>query len=217
MLISNHASTAIMKRLGFALIITLTLLSLNLPVYADRLKEVSVDYSADSVMESGGVKTESKVYHSGKWSRIEQVTDGASQILILQGGSRKIIALMPLMQTYMEVDKDALGTALYDPDDMDYTLTDDGTDVVDGVKTNRYKMIAIGKDGKRFEGRIWFSADNIMMKIDATAKVKGKAERVTMELYNLKIAPLKRSVFEAPQGYTKMKAFNNNGSIDKGR
>lgn len=206
-----------MRKPGAVLLTAVFLTVLSLPVYAERLKEATVDYSADSVMESGGIKIDSKVYHSGKMTRIEQETDGVSQIIILRNDRKKALVLMPQMQMYMEVDYDALGAAISDPNDMDYTLAFEGPETIDGVMTRRNRMTALGKDGKRFEGRLWLSADGIMMKIDATAMVKGRPEQVTMELRNLKIGPIRRSFFEAPDGYTKMKPIGNESPQDMER
>ncbi|OGQ57079.1 MAG: hypothetical protein A3J24_03525 [Deltaproteobacteria bacterium RIFCSPLOWO2_02_FULL_53_8] len=207
-----------MRRFVAALLLTVFLSLLSLPSHAERLKEAAVDYTADSVMESGGIKTSSKVYRSGKLARIDQMTDGAiDQTLILRGEGKKVIVLMPLMQMYMEVEADALGSALYDPDEMDYTLSFEGRETISGVSTARHRMTALAKDGKRFEGRLWLTQEDIMFKIEATstATVKGKPERVTMELSNLKTGPLRRSLFEVPAGYTKMKAIGDNGRKDK--
>lgn len=197
------------KGFGTALLTVLFLTFMTLFASAERLKEVRVDYTADSVMEADDLEVISRVYHSGGMERMEQETDGASQAIILRTDKKLAWVLMPQMQTYLEIGYDALGASIYDPNDMDYTLVDEGPDTVAGVKAVKYRMSAVGKDGKRFEGYLWLTPENIMVRIEAASKGKGKTERVKMELRNLRIGPVDRSLFEVPSGYTKMQGLGN--------
>ncbi|MBI5885064.1 MAG: DUF4412 domain-containing protein [Deltaproteobacteria bacterium] len=151
----------------------------------------------------------SRVYHSGAMERMEQEMDGATQAIILRADKKLAWVLMPQMRMYMEVGYDALGASVYDPNDMDYTLVDEGPDTVAGVKTEKYRMSAVGKDGKRFEGYLWLTLEDIMVRIEAVSKGKDRTERVNMELRNLRIGPVDRSLFEVPAGYTKMQGLGN--------
>lgn len=200
-----------MRRFAIVFSVVVALSAFSLPARAERLKEVTVEYSADSSMESGGISVVSKVYHAANRERIEQETAGVSQTIILRTDKKLAWVLMPEMKVYMEIGYDALGGQSYDPQGMDYTLTSEGQDIVSGVKTTRYKMIAVGTDGKRFEGRIWLTAEGIIMKIDAESKDKGGAAQVRMELRNLKMGGLDKTLFEVPTGYSKMQDMGGMG------
>lgn len=201
-----------MRKFATAFFTVIALLAFSLPGRAERLKEVTVEYSADSSMESGGISVASKVFHAANRERIEQETAGVSQTIILRTDKKLAWVLMPEMKMYMETGYDALGGQSYDPQGMDYTLSNEGSETVNGVKTQRYKMIAVGKDGKRFEGRLWLTTEGIMMKIDAESKGgKGSGVQVRMELRNLKIGGLDKTLFEVPAGYSKMQDIGGTG------
>jgi len=196
-----------LKNIFCAVSLTFLLTFVTGHVYAERLKEVTVDYTADSVMEMDGMTVNSRVYHSGAMERMEQETDGASQIIILQSEKKLAWVLMPQMRMYMELTYDAIGAAAYDPNDMDYSLVDEGPDRVSGVKATRYAMSAVGKNGKKFKGYLWLTPENIMVRIEAESRSEGATERVTMELRNLRIGRVAPSLFEVPSDYEKMQGL----------
>lgn len=204
------------KGFGAAALTAFFLTVLTLSASAERLKEVKVDYTADSVLKIDGMEVISRVYHSGSKERMEQEMDGAAQVIIVRTDKKLAWVLMPQMQMYMEIGYDALGAAAYDPGEMDYTLVAEGTESVAGVTAAKYRMTAVGRDGKRFEGYIWLGPGNIMVRIEAASKGNGKTERVKMELRNLRIGPVDRSLFEVPKGYTKMQGMGG-GLQETGR
>jgi hypothetical protein len=83
----------------------------------------------------------------------------------------------------------------------DVTFSQVGPDTVEGVATTKYKLLM--KDGKA-GGFMWFTAEGIMIKMDAVQKEGKDSSRITMTLKNLQIGPQDPQLFEVPSDYTKM-------------
>ncbi|MBI5562047.1 MAG: DUF4412 domain-containing protein [Deltaproteobacteria bacterium] len=201
-----------MKKTAVVFAFLLAALGLGLPARAERLKDVATDYSADGVMDSGGMQMASRIYHSMNKERMEQDMEGVRQTIILRTDKKIAWVLMPEMRMYMEMNYGSLSGKTYNPEDMDYTLVEEGKETVNGIQTTRYKMTARDKNGKKFDGSLWLTPEGIMVKIDAVSKGKKSDERVKMELRNLKIAPLDRALFEVPSGYSKMQGMGGMGT-----
>ena len=167
-------------------------------VWAAKMQVPQVDYSADSVMESEGTTMKSRVYHSHGKQR-QEMGGGEGMVSIIRPDKKVVWQLMGNM--YMEMSMDQAGSQ--DPHDMDMQQTAVGEEVINGVKTTKYKVIATGKDGKKFGGFFWTTKDGITMKMDLLYKEGKNKDRVAIELSNLKVEKQDPKLFEIPAGYTK--------------
>ena len=168
-------------------------------VSAAKMDEPQVDYSADSVMESEGMAMKSRVYHSHGKQR-QEMGGGEGVVTIIRPDKKVVWQLMGNM--YMEMAMDQQGSP--DAHDLDVQQrTAMGEEEINGVKTTKYKVIATGKDGKKFGGFFWTTKDGITMKMDLLYKEGKNKDRVAIELSNLKIEKQDPKLFEIPVGYTK--------------
>lgn len=167
--------------------------------WAAKMQEPQVDYSADSVMESEGMAMKSRVYHSHGKQR-QEMGGGEGIVTIIRPDKKVVWQLMGNM--YMEMAMDQQDSP--DAHDMDVQQrTAMGEEEINGVKTTKYKVVATGKDGKKFGGFFWTTKDGITMKMDMLYKEGNRKDRVAIELSNLKIEKQDPKLFEIPAGYTK--------------
>lgn len=171
---------------------------------ADAVAKPTVDYTADSIMESGGVTMKSTVYHSGAKQRRETSMGGQRQIMILRPDRGVSLVLMPQQQMYMEMPLGAGGGPQADPAEGDWDRTEVGTETVNGVQTTKYHVTGRSPSGETSEGTMWFTTEHIMVKMEVTMHSGGRTQQVRTELTNLKVGPLDPSLFEPPAGYRAM-------------
>jgi len=83
-------------------------------------------------------------------------------------------------------------------------MTKVGTESVNGESTTKYKIESDDKQGGRFEGFMWMTKDNIVVKYEGSAVSQGRESSATMELSDLKRGKQDRKLFEIPPGYNVM-------------
>ncbi|HMS83122.1 MAG TPA: hypothetical protein PKD12_05700 [Nitrospira sp.] len=172
-----------------------------LAVTAAPPPEVTVDYSADSMMETeGGMTMKSRLYHTVDKDRMEM---GGSEGMtsIIRKDKKVIWQLMGRM--YMEMPMDDSKVSGMDAFDI-VEQAEIGQETINGIKTSKSKIVAVKKDGSgKFGGFFWATKEGITVKMDMLSKEGDKKMRMTSELSNLKIEKQDPALFEIPAGYTK--------------
>jgi hypothetical protein len=173
---------------------------------APRPPQPLVEYSADSYMETEEMTLKSKVYHASGKERKEQEIDGEKQVMILRMDKQVMWTLLP-EDMYMEMSLRGGQRPPGSGDETSYTInerTEVGPEVVEGHNTTKYKVIATNPKGDKMGGFIWITPEGIQMKMDLISKTKNSKSRMKMGLTSLKIGKQDPSLFEIPEGYTKM-------------
>jgi hypothetical protein len=167
---------------------------------AETLPISNTEYSAIKQMETSDGSFTQSVFHSFGKERTEMQMEGMQMVMINRPDKKLAWQLMPMMQMYMEIElntaNNMTGKA---PDDV--SIDKVGSEVVDGMDTDKYKLIMKDKSAGGF---IWLSADNIPVKMDFISKEGNKKQRISMQLTNLKVAPQDPALFELPEGYHAM-------------
>ena len=79
-----------------------------------------------------------------------------------------------------------------------------GNETVNGIATTKYAIDETVPEGHA-TGTLWLSRDGIPMKLAGSfTGQKGKVSTVRWELSHVKIGPQPASLFEAPQGFSKL-------------
>ena len=177
-------------------------------LFAAKAPEPKVDYSADSMIEAESMNMTSKVYYSKGNQRIEMSSGMAS---IIRKDKNVVWQLMP-GNMYMEMPLNSAHSK--DPMNMDIEKTPVGMEVVNGIKTTKYKVIGTTSDRKKFEGFFWVTPEDIVIKSDMLLKNSNQKNRILVELKNLKIQKQEPSLFELPKDAKKvsMGGFGNTPS-----
>lgn len=194
-----------MKKILYFIVFT-AIFSLSINTWAsEKMKEATVEYSADRTMESGQGSISGKVYHAlGGKERQEMTLQGTTQIMITRLDKKVVWSLMPAQKTYMEMSLEAstqqTGT---DVNNCDMNLNSLGDETVNGVKATNNKISMSCPDNSNFNGNIWVTKEGIMVKLDAVGGQGSTQGRIKIDLKNLKIAKQDPGLFEIPAGYQK--------------
>ncbi|HXH72085.1 MAG TPA: DUF4412 domain-containing protein [Mariprofundaceae bacterium] len=161
-----------------------------------------VSYSAYQVMETAEASMEGMIYVTPGKQRREMEMDGEQTVIIMRFDKKVTWTLMPSEQMYME--------GALNPDDPNnpesYKVeqTPMGEETINGIPTQKSKVIMTAKDGSKMGGFWWTTKDGIVVKMDMIAKDKGSKMRMKIELSKLKVGKQPASLFEIPSGYSKM-------------
>ena len=169
-----------------AMLISLVLVPLT--VAAAPPPEPTVEYSADSTMETeGGMTMKSRVYHTPTKQRMEMGgADGS--VTIIRKDKKVVWQVMGDM--YM---------GGFDIQEQ----TEVGEETINGLKTTKTKIIATKPDGSKFGGFFWTTKEGVTVKMDLLSKEGDKKMRMASELTNVKIEKQNPALFEVPAGATK--------------
>ena len=181
-----------------AMLVSLVLVPLT--VTAAPPPEPTVEYSADSTMETeGGMMMKSRVYHAPMKQRMEMGgADGS--VTIIRKDKKVVWQVMGDM--YMEMPMDQSNASdMGGFDIQEQTVV--GEETVNGMKTTKTKIIATRSDGSKFGGFFWATKDGVTVKMDLLAKDGDRKMRMASELTNLKIEKQDPALFEVPAGATK--------------
>lgn len=200
-----------MKKIsGFIVLALFISLSVNTWA-AEKMKEATVEYSADMVMEAAQVATTGKIFHAlGGKDRMEMTAQGMTSVIITRMDKKIAWMLMPAQNMYMEMslEESAKKTGGANVSDCDMDFSSQGDETVNGVKATKNKISASCPDNTKYDGTMWITKDNIVVKMDAVTEVDGKKTQVKMDLNNLNIGKQDASLFEVPEGYQKFSMGN---------
>lgn len=185
-------------------VIVLAIVFGAIPGWAAQLSRPQVEYSADSVIQSEEGTIEQHIYVTPTKERKEMLTgEGDGGIQIFRYDTKVMWILMPSEKMYMENSMMGKGKG-NDPSQWTYEDTVMGEEVLNGMTTTKYKTIATSTDGKKYGGFSWRTSEGISIKQDLLYKEGNDKKRMLTELKNVKIARQNPTLFEVPEGYTKL-------------
>jgi len=182
------------------------LLAATTVLAAEKMQQPKVEYSADTYFKTEQVSFNGRVYHAlGGKDRQEMDMEGTTQITIMRMDKQLAWILMPDSKMYMETDLNTGKKDNREITDCDIDQNISGSETVNGIKATKSSISMSCPDGIQYKGDMWATKDGIMVKMVATGKTKGsKTVRIETELRNLKIGKQNPSLFEVPEGYTKI-------------
>ena len=184
------------------LIIAVVLALFIQPAIAAELPVPKAAYSAQRVMETGGLQMTGQVYHDRGKERWEVSTGGMSQVRIMRPDLSKLIMYMPQMNMGMEMALDA-GRQFGLPADHTGPKPEAvGREDVAGESTIKYRTDVDNGADTPFTVFSWVTDDGIVMRIEG----KGPEGDFAMYLKGLSRGPQDAALFEMPAGAQLMPA-----------
>lgn len=173
---------------------------------ADRIPEPTVEYSAKTRFVIGAHNMTGKVFYAPGMERREIVQTGQNFIMITRTDRNETYMLMPQQKMAMKRPMDRMAGAEGEPDfrEGSVKMTKLGAEQVNGESTTKYKVEKDDKTGGRFEGFMWMTKDNIVVRYEGSAESGGQRSSATMELVDLERGKQDRKLFEIPAGYNVM-------------
>jgi hypothetical protein len=171
----------------------------------------NVEYSASAYFETAAAVMEGPAYFAPGKERREYLMEGAQSVNIIRRDKNVIWMLMPEDKIYMEM-KPNEDNSQSDLSGYQIEQTPVGPEVVNGVQTNKSKIIMTAPGGEKLGGFMWVTQEGIVVKMDAIAMDKGSKLRFKTELKDLRIGDVDDSLFEIPADYTKMDMMSGIGN-----
>jgi hypothetical protein len=152
-------------------------------------------FSADAQIETDEHQINSHVNFQPGMVRDEADMGGMKMITIQRYDAGKVWVLMG-EGMYMET---AVGQSDQAPDYKLIERTMEGTEVINGEETAKYKTVYEGPDG-RFGGFTWFTKDNIAVKGFMISETDGEKQRLKWTMTNVQRGEQPDELFELPPG-----------------
>jgi hypothetical protein len=152
-------------------------------------------FSADAQIETEEHQISSHVYYKPGMVRDVMDMGGMEMVTIQRYDQGKVWVLMG-PGVYMERE---IGEAEQAPEYKLVERTLEGTEMVDGVQTKKYKTIYEGPDG-RLAGLTWFTDDNIAIKGFIVSETNGEKQRIKWTMTNVQRGDQPAALFELPPG-----------------
>jgi hypothetical protein len=167
------------------------------------LGDAAVAYSAERTVTINGRTYTGTVFHIPGRDRDEQEIQGIAEVIILDAAEKQGFLFLPMLKTYVTFAFPPLMAELGDP-----TLRRSpvGQEMVNGVRTTRYRIDHVAADGSRARGFLWVSARGVLMRLDGTVTRPhgGRPMQLRMELANLAIGPQDPALFQLPPGLVEL-------------
>jgi hypothetical protein len=158
----------------------------------------AIEFSADTVMTAGDVKTTGKIYCRKDKYRIDMKTP-EEMITVIRMDKRVIWNIMPREKMYMEMpfspeSKPMVGEKVEGEIERKHV----GSETIDGHPTKKY-LVTYRSGNMREQIYQWLATD-----INFPVKVSAKDSSWVQEFKNIKMGSQPDSLFEIPVGYKKM-------------
>lgn len=170
---------------------------------ATLLGDASISYRALRTVTVDGRSYSGTVCHRPGQDRHEQEIAGIPEFILLNAASSRGFVVVPGLSTYVEFAFPRLMAELGDPRLRRAPV---GQEVVNGVRTTKYRIDYTAGDGSRARGFAWVGAEGVLMRLDGTVDRPGAARpmAIRMELSELRPGPQDPALFELPAGFVKL-------------
>lgn len=170
---------------------------------AATLCDPQVGFSADRTLVFDGHKYVGKIWAMPGEERHEQEISAFRPVFLLRSGSPLGQVVLAQMKTVVEFVVPAEFRLFGRPDLKRHPI---GAETVNGIATTKYAIDEVVPEGHA-AGTLWLSRDGIPMRLAGTFTGKnGKTATVGWELAHVKVGPQPASLFEAPNGFSKLPA-----------
>ena len=187
-----------MRKLWFAI---LCLILVPGAARAATLGEAQIGFTADRTLVIDGRRYQGKIWAMPGKERHEQAIQAFRPIFLLQRDSPLGEIVLPQLKTIVQF---MLPPELRILAASDLKKRPVGQETVNGVATTKYAIDDSVPEGHA-TGTLWLSRDGIPMRLDGSfAKQNGKVSAVRWELSHVRIGPQPATLFEAPQGFSKL-------------
>lgn len=169
------------------------------------LLDAPVSYTAQFSVSGDRGSYQGTVWHVPGRERRDFETSGGGQRILLRRDTDSAYLMKPSSRWYVGLGFAAVGQLAGGIDSLLVERRRVGEENVAGIRATRYKVVATGPRGARFDGDAWFSRDDILVRAaGVTTGPDGRAARVETALSGLKVGPVSEMVFELPTGWLGM-------------
>jgi hypothetical protein len=187
-----------MRNLWF---VVLCLILLPGAARAATLGDAQIGFSADRTLVIDGRSYLGKIWAMPGRERHEQAISGFRPIFLLRADNPLGEIVLPQLKTIVQFKLPAELRVLDMPALKKHPV---GHESVNGIATTKYAIDETVPEGHA-TGALWLSRDGIPMRLAGSfTRQSGKVSTVRWELSHVRIGPQPASLFEAPQGLSKL-------------
>jgi hypothetical protein len=187
-----------MRNLWF---VVLCLILLPGAARAATLGDAQIGFSADRTLVIDGRSYLGKIWAMPGRERHEQAISGFRPIFLLRADNPLGEIVLPQLKTIVQFKLPAELRVLDMPALKKHPV---GHESVNGIATTKYAIDESVPEGHA-TGALWLSRDGIPMRLAGSfTRQSGKVSTVRWELSHVRIGPQPASLFEAPQGLSKL-------------
>src|SRR5579864_7470149 len=170
---------------------------------AAMLGDAAISYSAERTVVVNGHSYTGMVFHTPGHDRHEQEIQGIPEVILLDAAAKQGILLLPGLNSYLPF---AFPRLVVELDDRTWRRVPRGEEVVNGVRTTKYRVDHTAGDGSHAQGWLWLSAQGVLMRLDGVVTRAGASAgtSIRMELAGLRLARQDPQLFQIPPGLIKL-------------
>jgi hypothetical protein len=161
----------------------------------------AAEFSATMITKAGGHEIPGKVYVKGDKMRNEIQAAGHPMVNIMRSDKKVVWLIMPQQKAYMEmpITADTQQKMMSLTEKQKAKMQKVGTETIDGYTCDKYET-TMDQQGKSMKVYTWIATD-----LGVPIKIVSEDGSFSMEYKDIKTGGVADSLFEAPQGYQKMK------------
>ncbi len=174
-----------------------------MPARAALLGDAALSYSAQRTVTVNGHSYTGMVFHIPGRDRHEQAIQGIEEVVILDASAKHGWLLLPGLGSYVDFAFPQLMAELGDPGLLRHPV---GREIVNGVRTTKFRIDRTAADGMQAHGFAWVSPDGVLMRLDGTVERPGasRSTAIRMELDKVKLGRQDPSLFDLPPGLVRL-------------
>jgi hypothetical protein len=161
----------------------------------------AAEFSATMVTKAGGMEIPGKVYVKGDKIRNDIQASGHPVTNIMRPDKKLVWIIMPQQKMYMEmpINQETQQKMMSLTEKQKAKMKKVGSETVNGYNCDKYET-TMDYQGKPMKVYTWVATD-----LGMPIKVVSEDGSFSMEYQDIKTGDVADSLFEAPQGYKKMK------------
>jgi len=161
----------------------------------------AAEFSATMITKAGGMEIPGKVYVKGNKMRNEIQAAGHPIINILRPDKKLVWLIMPQQKAFMEmpINQETQQKMMTLTEKQKAKMKKVGSETIDGYACDKYET-TMDHQGKSMKVYTWIATD-----LGVPIRVVSEDGSFAMEYKDIKPGGVADSLFEAPQGYKKMK------------
>ena len=168
---------------------------------AATLGESQIGFTADRALVLDGRNYQGKIWAMPGKERHEQAIQSFRPIFLLRKDQPLGEIVLPQLKTIVQFALPPEAHLLVTSELKKHPV---GQENVNGIATTKYAVDESVPEGHA-TGTLWLSRDGIPMRLDGSfTRQNGKVSTVRWELSHVRIGPQPASLFEAPQGFSKL-------------
>jgi len=175
------------------------------PVPALDLLDARQDYTADFSLRTGAKGNfTGRVIHAQGRERREFGAGAGPQVLILRRDLDEADMLWPEKRFYLSSSFSDVSALVGGIEEITLDRRKDGSETIGGEPCTRFAVTGMSTQGGAFHGKMWFTADGILMKASGTVRFQGKDTAIETSLAHLQRIRSDSSAFVKPSDYKGM-------------